>query len=90
MSTKSESPIGNGSLSNPDKSELCEDLDLLMVLGGKPNTDDGRKIIRDHQAKCTWCARPGRHRSLIGVLLDRDDQHTARLEQTFGPIDWAD
>ena len=68
--------------------EFCEDIDWLMVLGGKPSTDEGKAMISDHESECRRCARKGRWQDLIDIILIRTSEDETRAESIFGPVEW--
>ncbi len=80
-------------MSIPDvsgRTDICADLDLLRVLGGKPSTAEGTEMIRSHEASCKWCDRRGRFQDLLQIMIARTPEHIAQLEAIFGPCNWAD
>jgi hypothetical protein len=82
---------GNNSIFDRDHSELCDDLDLLLVLGGKVASPQEKGRITQHVAGCSWCARSGRGSSLIGACFSSqaEQELRAKLETVFGHIDWT-
>ena len=70
------------------KQIACDDVAFLHVLGGKPNTEEGKRRLNEHYNthRGEDCYQAS---SLIGTLIDRTPENRMYCEEVFGLCDWS-